>query len=195
MSEINVGISNNIGRLIDLEKQMTFATSEALTETARQAQTEVIETIQKTFTTRNAWYLPRNKFGIRIEAANKTSLKAAVKTDAYWLALHETGGVKEPRSAKELAIPTANVRRSKRENILKSQLPRNLKNAFILQMQSGPALFIRQKTRGLRRLYNLEPKVKIKKESTVVEPTLRIFKERFAKIFAEKIGHAFRTAK
>lgn len=195
MSEINVKVSRNVDKVIDLEKQITFGLANALNETARQAQQAVIEDIQQTFTTRNPWYLPRNKFGIRTEHATKTNLHTAVKTEAYWLTLHEQGGEKTPQAAQQLTIPTPNVRRSKRDNILKSNLPRNLKNAFVLNFPSGPALFIRRARQGLVRLYNLESSVTIKKDSTVIEPTVKTFRERFGRIFAEKIQEAFRTAK
>lgn len=195
MSQINVKVSRNIEKVLDLDKQITFATSTALTATAREAQAEVIASIQKTFITRGPWYLPGNKFGIKIEPATKTDLHTAVKTDAYWLQLHETGGVKTPQSSKDLAIPTVAVRRTKRDLIAKSDLPRNLLNAFILNLPRGPALFIRRKTKGLVRLYDLERSVKIEKKSTVVEPTIRTFKTMFARILAAKIEDAFRTAK
>jgi hypothetical protein len=179
---------------IDLEKQLTFAVATTLTAVAKEAQSAVVEDIQETFTTRGNWYLPRNKFGIKIEAARKDHLSAAVKTEAYWLAIHETGGIKTP-GGKYLAIPTDNVRRTKRQIIKRSQRPRNLIRPFVLNTINGPVLFQRKNKRAIVPLYQLEPKAKIKKESTVIETTVRVVRERFSRILGEKLAEAIRTAR
>lgn len=189
-----IEVSKDIRKLFNLDKQISFATAQALTAVAKEAQTDVIATIEKTFTTRGKWYLPSNKFGIKIKAATKADLTAEVKTAADWLALHETGGVKTPQG-KNLAVPTTNVRRTKRQIITKGQRPKNLKRAFIINTRSGPVLFQRKNKTTIVALYDLEPRVKIKKESTVIAPTVETVQKRFDAIFAERLANAVRTAK
>jgi hypothetical protein len=163
---------------------------------AKEAQTGIIADFagNKTFTTRGKWYLPGNKFGIRVKAAKKNDLSSEVKTNADWLRLHETGGTKTPQG-KHLAVPTENVRRNKRQIITRGQRPRNLKRSFVIQTASGPVLFQRKNKRTILALYDLEPKVKIKKESTVIEPTRRTVQMRFDVIFEKNLANAVKTAK
>lgn len=189
-----IEVSKDIRKLFNLDKQIIFAAAQSLTAVAKEAQTDVIATIEKTFTTRGRWYLPSNKFGIKIKAARKDDLSAEVKTAADWLKLHETSGVKTPQG-NNLAVPTENVRRTKRQIITKSQRPRNLKRAFVINTRSGPVLFQRKNKKTIVALYNLEPRVPIKKASTVIEPTTKTVQQRFDHIFGEKLANAVRTAK
>jgi hypothetical protein len=191
---MSIEVSKNIKKLFNLDKQIIFAAAQSLTEVAKESQTAVIADIQQTFTTRGKWYLPSNKYGIKIKAAKKNELTSEVKTAADWLALHETGGTKTP-DGQHLAVPTANVRRTKRQIITRSQRPRNLKRSFVIQTASGPVLFQRRGKRKIVALYDLEPKVKIKKESTVIEPTRRIVQQRFDRIFEKNLANAVQTAK
>jgi hypothetical protein len=191
---MGIEVSKDIRKLFNLDKQIIFATAQSLTAVAKEAQTSVIAEIEQTFTTRGKWYLPGNKYGVKIKAARKDDLSAEVKTAADWLVLHETGGTKTPQGH-SLAVPTENVRRTKRQIITRGQRPRNLKRAFVINTQSGPVLFQRKNKRSIVALYNLEPRVPIKRESTVVAPTEKVVQARFDKIFVEKLANAVRTAK
>jgi hypothetical protein len=191
---MSIEVSKNIRKLFNLDKQIIFAAAQSLTEVAKESQTAVIADIQQTFTTRGKWYLPSNKFGIKIKAAKKNDLTAEVKTAADWLSLHETGGTKTP-DGRHLAVPTENVRRTKRQIITRSQRPKNLKRSFVIQTASGPVLFQRRGKKKIVALYDLEPKVKIKKESTVIEPTRRTVQQRFDRIFEKNLANAVKTAK
>ncbi|MDQ1610327.1 MAG: hypothetical protein QOG00_258 [Pyrinomonadaceae bacterium] len=190
---VEVVVSKEIEKLLTLDKQITFATAKALTLTAKQAQESVINAVKNTFTTRGNWYLPSNKFGIRISAARKDNLEASVHTAADWLEAHETGGTKTPRG-KSLAVPTDNVRRTKRQIITRAQRPKNLRRSFVVQTRSGPVLFQRKNKRTIVALYNLEPKAKIKRASTVYEPTLKVVSRRFDQLFARALDDALETS-
>jgi hypothetical protein len=191
---MSVEVSENIRKLFNLDKQIIFAAAQSLTEVAKESQTAVIADIQQTFTTRGNWYLPSNKYGIRVKAAKKNDLTAEVKTAADWLVLHERGGVKTPQG-RNLAVPTENVRRTARQIITRGQRPKNLKRSFVIQTASGPVLFQRRGKRKIVALYDLEPKVKIKKESTVIEPTKLTVQRSFDRIFEKNLARAVQTAK
>jgi hypothetical protein len=193
---MSIEVSKNIRKLFNLDKQIIFAAAQSLTEVAKEAQTGIVADFagNKTFTARGKWYLPGNKFGIKVKFARKNDLESGVKTAADWLTLHETGGVKTPQGH-HLAVPTHNVRRTKRQIITRSQRPKNLKRSFVIQTRSGPVLFQRRGKKKIVALYDLEPKVNIKRESTVIEPTRRIVQRRFDQIFEKNLANAVRTAK
>src|SRR5258707_820967 len=102
-----------------LDKQTTFALASSLTMVAKEAQAETVKEIRGTFTVRSNWDKPSNVFGIRIKGATKQNLVAIVGTAAYWLEkfVQEPPGsivIKLPQG-EFLAIPTSNVRRTKRD--------------------------------------------------------------------------------
>ncbi len=143
--------------------QLPFATARALTKTAQDTRARALGEIATRFTLRNTF----TASGIRVVPATKDNLMSALGlTDrvASYLDKFELGGVKLPKG-KMLAIPMSNVRRTKRDLIMKSQRPRNLQNTFVLQTASGPILFQRfgqGKKQSIKAMYDLEPKVTIK---------------------------------
>lgn len=188
---MNVRIQANFNR-ITAGVQTGFA--RGLTQTAKAAQAESVRAVQSSFTVRGPWWQESNRFGIKVSAANKTDLAATMYTNAEWLTLHETGGTKTPRGA-DLTIPTADVRRNKRDIVTRGQRPRGLgAKAFRIQTSTGPALVQRMK-RGpdkgrLRYLYWLEPTVKIKKRPSVQEPALK----KIERVASSTIATAIREA-
>ena len=182
-----------------VEKQVTFATAQALTQTAQQAQAAVTKSVESTFTVRNNWDKPSNKFGIKVIPATKDNLQAGVATDADWLTQHETGGTKTP-AGNAIAIPTENVRRTKRDIVQKSQRPGALrgKRDIVLMTRNGPVLFQRRGRKGntkLVPLYRLAPRAKIKKASTVLEPTEQTVQAKLADNFFKALQNATATAR
>ena len=184
-----------------LEKQVTFALASALTLVAKEAQTQVIKTIESTFTVRNTWDQPSNAMGIKVLPATKNDLSSAVVTRADWLNPHEDGEDKTPTAGgSNIAIPTAEVRRTKRDIIRRDQRPRGLmgKRDVVIKTSKGPALFQRKgrgATSRLVLLYFLKPRTHIKKQSTMLEPTRAVVDKRFGQIFFEQLRKAFSTAK
>lgn len=180
----------------NLEKQFTFALASALTATAKAAQKEVLADIESTFTVRTNWDKPSNAMGIKVLPAAKTDLSAAVVTRADWLNLHEEGGDKTP-SGNYIAVPTQNVRRTKRDIIRRTQRPKNLRTAktVVLDLKSGGRMIFERRAKRLVPLYRLIRRAKIKEESTVIEPTLETFEKRFDGLFYQALAKALATAR
>jgi hypothetical protein len=158
-------------------KNIQFGTAMGLTQTAKDGQSAVLSSLKSTFTLRNDWAQPSNKFGIKIKAATKDNLSAEVRTMADWLKPHEEGGIKHAQSGR-LAIPTDNVRRNKRLIIPRNQRPKGLAGkAFVLMTKKGPVLaqrISRGKRKGLIVLYGLETSARIKKQSTFYDPLKKV---------------------
>ena len=180
----------------DTAKQVTFALASALTAVAKEAQAASIGSIESTFTVRNNWDKPSNAMGVKVLPATKTDLSAAVATRADWL--HEEMRPKIP-FGNYIAIPTENVRRSKRDIIQKGQRPKNLRRAFVIKTKSGAAMLFQRKGRGKRgeivAMYKLVPRALIRKQSTLVEPTVETFEKRFDPLFEQMLRKALATAK
>jgi len=192
-----------------IAKNVRFGTAVGLTKTAKAAQAASIASINATFTVRGNWVRPSNKFGIRITAAKPDKLEAAVKTAADWLATHETGGERKPRSSSAFAVPTENIRRNKRQIIPEAQKPKGLKNTFVIETRKGPVLYQRvfankagkYTTRRLKKglgskivpVYGLERTVKIKKNSTFYEPVKKTVDAELGKNIRREILNALAT--
>lgn len=193
-AEVRTKTEGPVAALLDLAKHLTFAVAAAATATVKEAQQVVIEAIQDTFITRGSWFAPSNYFGIHYKPATTADPSAELTTNAYWLVPHEIGALKEATEGQFLAIPTAAIRPDVQRTVPSNLRPRNLQNAFILNTKRGPQLF--QRLNGqLRRVYTLVDKVQIRKQSTVIEPTVRTVETRFIHHFANKLQEAFRTAK
>lgn len=187
------------GRSFDVAGQLTFALAATLTAVAKESQAAAVASIESTFTVRNNWDRPSNAMGVKVPPATKDDLSSAVATRADWLITHEEGEDKVPtRAGGQLAIPTTDVRRTKRDIIQRSQRPRALSKAFVLRTRRGPVL-AQWKGRGAQRklvvLYRLKPRAHIRKQSTVVAPTVRTFERRFNPIFEEQMRKAMATAR
>lgn len=188
------------GQSINLVKQVTFALAQTLTAVVKEAQTEVIRDIEGTFTVRNNWDKPSNAMGIKALPATKTDVSAALVTRADWLIPHEQGEDKVP-DGKFLAVPGRNVRRTKRDIVQRSQRPKALrgKRDVVLPLKGGGMGLFQRKGRGsnsrLVFLYALAKRARIRKQATVIEPTLKVVEKKFDKIFYEKLKQAIRTAR
>ena len=190
---INAKSEGPFAALLALEKQIRFAAIAAATAVVKEAQRVVIGKIQDTFITRNEWFAPTNYYGIHFKAATPEDPNAHLETHAYWLVPHETGETKEPHGM-FLAIPTKEVQPNIQNMIPPHLRPRNLENAFILNTKRGPKIF--QRINGqLRLVYNLARQVKVRKQSTVIEPTIEVAQTRFASHFANKLKEAIKSAK
>jgi hypothetical protein len=194
----NIETSGDLRGVLTLDSQLLYAAAVALTKTAKQSQSEVIKAIRSTFTTRGNWYLPGSKFGVRITPATKARLESTLKTAADWLIPHETGEDKTARGGGLLAVPIVGpgrprpTRASKvRADLKPSALGRR---GVVLETRNGPVLFYRQ-DRRLVAFYGLERRARIRKRSTVVEPTVRTVAKQFGPNFAEAVAEALRTAK
>lgn len=181
-------------------KQLTFAAAKGLTATAKQAQGAVQNDLKNKFTLRTNWMAQSNKFGIRVKSATKNDLTAEVGTNADFLEKFETGEDKTPRG-KLLAIPTLNVRRNKKQLIPRNQRPAALrdKRTVVMKTKSGNVVLFQRKYKGKRAklvaLYNLSAVAKIKKDSPVIVPALRVIRQRLNKNIGNEFIKALKTAR
>jgi len=197
----------------DLDKQSTFACASALTLTGKEIQTANVRAIDEAFTVRNEWD-KRGPLAVKVKPATKQNLTAWIGTAFEELEkfVEQTAGsyvIKVPRG-EFVAIPTGNVRRTKRDIIRAMQRPRNLrgKRDVVLPMRKGNGLVLFQRQRGpspnskyrgvkshLTALYILVPRVKVKEVDVMFGPAVKIYRDRFGKIFEQQMAKALATAK
>lgn len=213
-----VKLKTTIAGSKDLNKQTTFAVASALTLAAKEIQTATVKALDKSeggaFEIRTGWNKPSNVFGVRIKPATKQKLEAWVGTAADWLEkfVREPEGsmvVKLPRGH-FIAIPTSNVRRTKRDIIRAAQRPAALrgKRDVVLPMRSGKGMVLFQAkpstVRGERRtkfnargksgrlvaLYILVPRARIRARDILFGPAKRVFEKRFPEIYYQQLKKA-----
>lgn len=193
-----VETSGDIAAATSLDRQLVYAAARALTKTAQQSQAASIDAIRQTFTTRGTWYLPSSRFGVRISPATKERLETAVKTAADWLIPHETGEDKVAQGGGLLAIPMVGPGRPRPtwgSKVRADLKPRALGGrGVVIETRRGPVLFARQ-DRRLVAFYGLERRARIRKRSTVIEPTLQTVDRNFGANFAARLAEALASAK
>lgn len=175
-------------------KQITFGHVVGITRTTKRGQEAVRTAARKEFTIRNKW-LEAGPKSIKIRTASKGNPTGEIWTDADWLIAHEKGGMKTARRGR-VAVPTADVRRNKRDIIQRSQRPRNLKNTFVMQTKHGPVLaqrIKRGKLKGIRILYGLEGSVRLKRTSVFFDPIDATVKRFLNHDIREGVEFAFKT--
>lgn len=189
-----------VAQSFDVAKQVRFALAKSLTAVAKLGQAASISDIEATFTVRNGWDRPSNAMGVKALPATKTDLSAAVVTRAGWLIHHERGEDKVP-DGRHLAIPSKNVRRTKRDIVQRSQRPKALrgKRDVVLPLKGGGLGLFQRRGRGrnsqLVFLYTLGRRARIPRQPTVIETTVRVFERRFGDLFHKNLKEAFRTAR
>lgn len=187
-------------KAVNIDRQIRFGVARGLTETAKEGQKAVVGAMKGTFTLRGRWFEQSNRFGIKIQPAKRDNLTAEIRTRADWLEMHEKGGIKRPKSSSRLAIPTENVRRNKRDIITKANRPGRLrgKRTFVIKTSKGDVLFQR-KYKGKRShivaLYSLEPRARIKRQSTFFTPIEKVVKRRAERNIWRSVQEALRTAR
>ena len=188
----------------ELDKQTRFGVVGALTAVTKEAQSAVQKKIRGSFTVRNDWDV-RGPLAIKVRPATKQDLSAWVGTGFEQLEKfmrQESGVIVDLPQGRYFAIPTTNVRRTKRDIIQRGQRPRALigKRDFIIKTRKrGVLVLFQRRGRGknsrLVALYVLYPRRKIKEIDVLFGPTLKVFEKRFASILEQKISQAFATAK
>jgi hypothetical protein len=193
-----VETSGDIRGVLTLDRQLVFAAARALTKTAKQSQSASVEAIRRTFTTRGSWYQPSSRFGVRITPATVGRLESSVRTAADWLIPHETGEDKVAQGGGLLAVPI--VGRGRPRPAFRSKVRADLKpralggRGVVIETRRGPVLFARQGKR-LVAFYGLERRARIRKQSTVIEPTIQTVAKNFGDNLGAAIAEALRTAK
>jgi hypothetical protein len=204
---------NLTGSMTELGKQTNFAAASALTLTAKEVQKRVQKEIHGSFQVRTDWDV-RGPLAIKVKPATKQDLVAWVGTGFEALEKFvekENGVIVDLPQGRYFAIPTSNVRRTKRDLIRKAQLPRALIGRdFIIKTRKRNilVLFQRRGRKGSRSknrsahgdpnlfaMYILYPQRKIKEQDFLFGPSRQVFEGRFASILAQQFEKAFATAR
>lgn len=175
------------------KSQIPFATSRALNDTAIKGQESTVKKVQITFNNRKKWYNKSNrKTGIRVNFSNKNKLPitASIYTNAYFLGLHEKGGIKRPVSGSSIAVPTNKAPNTLRRSDGVSRA-KTRKNVFV----SSKGVFQRMARRKIKPLFtwariaNIRPQLGFERTNQVS------VKRWFPIFFRKRIEQAIKTAK
>ena len=201
---MQINLTSNVNdvmrRMTDVQKrQVPFALSKALNDTAFEIRTEIVQrTYPRAFTVRNSRFISAV---LRVATASKANLIASVfdQLGRDYLERHTQGGVKTPRGS-NLAIPTDQVTRNAGGSVRAAQQPRNVlgkRGAFKLQSNGNTYIAQRQgKARyPLRVLYLLEPRATIAKTFAFYEDARRVVTERLADAWSKAWARAIKTAR
>lgn len=178
---VRIDVITNWPSAEKMEKQIRFGTAVGLTRTAQDAQGAVVERLKDQFTLRNKWFEKSNRFGIKVRAAKPAAMEAEVYTLADWLPIHEEGGDKRPQR-RFVAVPTSNVRRTKKGIIRKALRPKNLVRSFLITTKKNnvPIIFQRR-GKGAKSdifaMYVLRPFTKIRKAGTFLAAASKKIRE------------------
>lgn len=198
---VDVQISDNINKLISLDKQILFATAKSLTQVARDCQKEVIANINEDLTVRSEWYLPSRAFGIKItkKLATKTDLSVEISSKADWLVATEQGREHVPSGGREsIAVPTAAVRPTGREIIRRPLRPTRLKKAFIVTDRSGRRMLFQRvgpRPQDLKLMYFLDPKTRRPKKQPFTRGVREGFTKNYGALFHDNLIRAVQSAR
>jgi minor tail protein Z (GPZ) len=210
----SISVSDNINALMSLDKQLIFATAKSLTQVAKAGQSAAVQQIPKELNTSRPWYLPSNKYGVRIKPATKQNLSSEVYSNADWLAALATGQPHVAQGGGQIAVPTDAARPLP---IRKGKRPRGSfwKKAFIIKTKSGLELIVKRpdlqtlalKKRGigLKRVsrssgylvvgYVLKRSVRRPKKDPLTHAVARTVEQKFPGIFSANLKDAIATAK
>ncbi len=192
------GLDATKTNLSSLAKQIPFATALALTRTAKEVQREEIAHIRTAFTVRGSWLREGGRFGVGIIPASKENLAAVIESRAPWLEVHEEGTTRTPEGA-HFAIPQKDIRRTKTQVIARSQRPKALKRAFMIETKKGVPLLLQRVGRGkrsiLRVMYQLTGQARIDPRLRFMETGRAVVERVWRRIFSEALDRAIRTAR
>lgn len=178
-------------------KQLPFALAKALTTLANEARADVVSGLPSKFTLRTTWWKPGNRYGFNVTVANKKDWPkptAEIFTRAGWMAMQETGGIKKPKG-QHIALPTANVRRTKRSLISASNRPMALRNTFKVMGRGGDEVLLQRIGRQEKVMYLLKPKAKVNSRLAFFNTIQRRTNSHWLRIFNEQFDRALKTAK
>lgn len=194
-----------------LFEQLDFALVRTYTKAAQVAQAAVRAKIPQHFVLRNNFVLN----GIRTQSATKQDPTAYVfgRTEGpfsiAFMLLHETGGIKKPRN-RNLAIPTGNVKRNKRDIVTKANRPRaqREKPTVFTITRSTPHRYRHDMQPGIYRrghrgkekrkvilLFAFQPRARIKAQFNFVDTAIKAAQAALPKLFEESLIEAIRTAR
>lgn len=166
ISATAVGAKNVIGFLADIKKQERFATAQALTDSAWQAQKWTVkELLPKKFTLRakNRPWQEFGKYRFKVTRATKQKLSAEVESSAPWIIDHERGGTRHGINGLGQPIPVT-ARPAPKSVIPTKWMVKKLakrKGAILMPGRRGQGLYVQQPNGGLRLFHWLLPSARI----------------------------------
>jgi hypothetical protein len=192
--DIKSNVLEVMERVKRIERQIPFAQSKALNDTAFQIRRQIVQhTYPDSFTVRNSRFI---NSVLRVETANKTKLNARVfdKLGRDYLQRQAKGGTKTPKG-NNLAIPgVRNTARTAGGAIRKSDRPRSMLNRKDV-FRTDTAILQRQKGQPLKILYILEPSANIPKRFPFYEDANKVANTEFQKNYRTALRNAIRTAR
>jgi hypothetical protein len=202
---IEHNIPSVIRTLQNVQKQVRFATSQAINDTAKEVQQFTIEKqLPDKFTLRSKgapWQKPGSKLGFNIRPfATKDRLEARLGSQADFLNLQERGGTKRADGHRVAVV--VNARPSHRAVIPRALKPRRIMaksgraKGFTIKTDHGEGIFIRQNKIDLKLMYWLKPDTRIKArlgfEKAGAEMADQILERNFTRRFASALATAKR---
>jgi hypothetical protein len=175
----------------DARKQIPYATSRALNDSAIDAQKAVVENVQKRFKNRKKWWLKQQPTGIKVKFSKKKDLHSRVYTNAYFAKIQEEGGIKSPRSGRNLAIPTDKVPRKHRN----SHGARDMVNQGKRIFHTPRGVFKRNSKKRITLLFNFSPTAKIVPRMGFESTVRDTVKKKFSLHFEKRLKQALQSKK
>jgi hypothetical protein len=211
---LEIKIDGDIGKLLKLDRDITFAAASTLTKVAGRSQDAAGEALNREFHVRRPWWKHTARYGIKIKKATKTDLESAVYTGADWLLEAEghAAGVKTPdRHNGHLAVPDVQQTRHGIQNVVgKKEKARYLlthpkeTRAFKVTTKSGYTLILQRKggrggrggnTSRVVTKYIFRKSVKVPHQSAIVEPTQKTTLTHVGPIFNDELRNAILTSR
>lgn len=177
--------------------QIPYATAKALTALANEARGDVVAGLPTKFTLRTSWWKPGGRYGFNVATAQKRDWprqQAEIYTRAPWMRMQETGGTKLPKG-QHIALPTSNVRRSKRDLITTANKPLALKNTVKVKTKGGDEVLLQRTSRIARIMYLLKPKAEIPARLSFFKTIQVSINRNWFATFSREYDNALRTAK
>lgn len=181
--------------------QMPFATSRALNSLAFDVRDKVRGSMPQNFTIRRQWVV--NQMQVK-KKASKADLEAIVGTSesGKFLAKHEEGGTRTALG-RYIAIPTRAVKRTKTDQIRKSDRPASLGSKASVIDYNGNKWLALNKSRKwaqgsaskTRLLYLLKPRTQIDERLQLHEQGQSVVKMNGSRALQQAVDYALRTAK
>lgn len=181
--------------------QMPYATSRALNSLAFDVRDKVRGSMPENFTIRRRWVV--NQLQVK-QRADKRNLEAVVGTSdaAKFLAKHEEGGTRTALG-RYVAIPTRAVKRTKTDQIRKSDRPASLGAKASVVDYNGNKWLALNKSRKwaqgsaskTRLLYLLKPRTQIDERLQLHEQGQFVITQRGTQALKDAVDAALKTAR
>jgi hypothetical protein len=193
---VEITVQSNIKEFISelnavQRNQLPFATSRALNDVAVDAQDAVINAIPHIFQNRKKWWLKRQPLGIKVKFSKKHDLKSSIYTKAYFAEIQEKGGLKTPKSSKQLAVPTDRVSRKYRTSHGAREMLAERQNVF----KTNKGIFQRTGKKGAVLLWSYARSAKIKPRFGFYDICHKVIMRRFEQHFKKRLEQALSTAR